>query len=73
MKEKMRLVELGANLYHLGHEVETAREKLKWFSEHGEPSDSVELKKAIERFNALCEAWNKTEEEYLKEKALYYM
>ena len=73
MKDITRLVELGAKLYHLGNEVEFARERLKWLSEHGEPSDSVRLQIAIERFNTACDAWNKTEEECLKEKSLYYM
>ena len=73
MKDKTRLVELGAKLYYLGNEVELAREKLKWLSEHGEPSNSVGLQIAIERFNTACDAWNKTEEEYLKEKTLYYI
>lgn len=73
MKDKTRLVELGAKVYHLGNEVELARGKLQRLSERGEPSDSERLQIAIEGFNAACDAWNAAEEEYLKEKALYYM
>lgn len=66
MQEKKKLIELGAELYQLGLEIETARNRLRTLVETGAPYDSDEVTSAALQLQFLQAQWTEKETAYFQ-------
>ena len=66
MREKKKLIALGAELYRLGIEIDASKRRLKKLVEIGMPYDSDEVTSAVLRLQFLQAQWAEGEAAYLQ-------
>lgn len=66
MREKKKLIALGAELYRLGIKIEASKTHLKELVEIGMPYDSDEVTSAVLRLQFLQAQWAEGEAAYLQ-------
>lgn len=66
MREKRKLIALGAELYRLGIKIEASKTHLKELVEIGMPYDSDEVTSAVLRLQFLQAQWAEGEAAYLQ-------
>lgn len=66
MREKKKLIALGAELYRLGIKIEASKTHLKELVEIGMPYDSDEVTSAVLRLQFLQAQWAEKEAAYLQ-------